>query len=196
MDDSKPNLTFQQFKVIAPNCSEQKRAMFFEPLNTAMRRNLINTPARVAAFMAQIMHESGEMRWLEEIWGPTPAQKRYEGRADLGNFEQGDGYKFRGRGLIQLTGRNNYRVCGQSLGLNLEANPHQASTPEVASQIAAWFWSTRKPFIVRYMRRVSLNELADKGHFEAITRAINGGLNGLEARVRYWERAKQVLGLK
>ena len=73
---------------------------------------------RVAAFIAQIGHESGQLVYAREIWGPTPAQAKYEGRKDLGNTVPGDGFKYRGRGLIQITGRANYAACGEPLGLD------------------------------------------------------------------------------
>lgn len=88
-------------------------------LNRAMERCQINTPAHQAAFLAQIGHESGQLKWVKEIWGPTPAQSCYEGRKDLGNTEPGDGRQFFGRGLIQVTGRENYRRTGAAPGVSL-----------------------------------------------------------------------------
>lgn len=159
-------------------------AIWHEPLLAAFRSYGITTALRQAHFLAQILHESGGLRWLEEIWGPTPAQERYEGRRDLGNVQDGDGYRYRGRGLIQLTGRANYRRYGELLGLPLEANPDLAAQPEHAAMIAGAYWDRR-----------GLNSRADRDDLEAVTRGVNGGLNGLEDRRRWLERAKRALGV-
>lgn len=158
---------------------------FIGALNPALAEFEISTPARVAAFLAQIAHESGELKYWEETWGPTAAQKRYEGRRDLGNTRPGDGYRYRGRGPIQITGRANYRKYGDLLGLPLVAEPDLASKPEHGFRIAACFWKSK-----------GLNERADVGTdeaFKAITRKINGGYTHHILRVMYWERAKKVL---
>lgn len=139
---------------------------------------------RVAAFIAQIGHESGQLRYVRELWGPTAAQARYEGREDLGNTTPGDGFRFRGRGLIQVTGRANYMECGEALGLDLISQPELLEQPEWAAKSAAWFWSTR-----------GLNGLADAGAFDKITRRINGGRNGLAERLDFYDRAKRVLAV-
>lgn len=151
-------------------------------IEAAMDEFDINTPARQAAFLAQIGHESGGLHWTTEIWGPTIAQSHYEGRADLGNTEPGDGFKFKGRGLIQTTGRNNYLLTGQALGIDLVADPTLLAQPEMAARSAAWFW-----------KQHGLNELADVGDFMRITRKINGGTNGIEDRLVLWTSAKEVL---
>lgn len=147
----------------------------------------INTPLREAAFLAQVAHESAEFRFMEEIWGPTAAQRRYEPvtqkSKDLGNTQPGDGKRFKGRGPIQVTGRSNYRTYGKLLNVDLIADPTRAATPEVGFRIAGVFW-----------QRNGLNELADKEFFKTITKRINGGFNGLEERTRYYLRAKSVLG--
>ena len=165
------------------------RARTFAPFVTAAMDEFdITTPAQQAAFLAQIGHESGGLHWTVEIWGPTPAQKGYEGRVDLGNTQPGDGYKFRGRGLIQTTGRTNYQRVGQALGFDFESNPDVLSGPQMASRSAACFWHSH-----------ALNEWADSGteaDFERITRRINGGLNGLLNRERIWELAKTALGVQ
>ncbi|ERH56409.1 glycoside hydrolase family 19 protein [Pseudomonas simiae] len=174
-------ITSQQLQLVLPNAG--RRASVFVPvLNTAMNRYGILGTARAAAFIAQVGHESGQLRWVREIWGPTAEQVGYEGRADLGNTVKGDGSKYRGRGLIQITGRANYTACGEALGLDLIDMPELLELPQYAAMSAAWFWSTR-----------GLNTLADQGDFSKITRRINGGLNGLEDRLQLWERAKKVL---
>ena len=160
------------------------RAQTFAPLlDAAMAEFDISTPARQAAFLAQIGHESGGLHWLVEIWGPTDAQSRYEGRADLGNVVAGDGYKFRGRGLVQITGRMNYTSCGLGLGVDLLDAPEQLGIPDLASRSAAWFWDWN-----------GLNELADNGDFLTITRRINGGTNGLADREALYAAAQSTLG--
>lgn len=159
------------------------RATTFLPfLEDAMHEFQINTPERQAAFLAQIAHESGGLHWLVELWGPTTAQARYETRYDLGNVAPGDGFKYRGRGLIQLTGRENYRKAGEALGVDLIEHPEALGEPALACRSAAWFWQTH-----------GCNELADVGKFETITRRINGGLNGYAERLGLWEKAKEVL---
>ena len=174
-------ITSQQLLQILPNAGRQA-GVFVSVLNTAMNRYGILGTARAAAFIAQVGHESGQLRWVREIWGPTAQQVGYEGRADLGNTVKGDGSKYRGRGLIQITGRANYTACGEALGLDLIDMPELLELPQFAAMSAAWFWSTH-----------GLNTLADQGDFPKITRRINGGLNGLEDRLHLWERAKKVL---
>jgi putative chitinase len=159
------------------------RATTFLPfLEDAMHEFEINTPARQAAFLAQVGHESGGLHWLVEIWGPSDSQRRYESRYDLGNIAPGDGFKFRGRGLIQLTGRANYTAAGKALGADLVAQPELLGEPGLACRSAGWFWKSR-----------GLNELADEGLFEKITRRVNGGLNGYAERLGLYEAAKAVL---
>ena len=137
---------------------------------------------RVAAFIAQIGHESGQLKYVKEIWGPTAAQAKYEGRKDLGNTVAGDGSKYRGRGLIQITGRANYMACGEGLGLDLIKQPELLEKPQHACMSAAWFWTTK-----------GLNTLADAGQFDKITRRINGGQNGAADRQALYARALKVL---
>lgn len=159
------------------------RAARFLPLvEAAMAEFDINTPARKAAFLAQIGHESGGLRWVTEIWGPTDTQRRYEGRVDLGNTQLGDGYRYRGRGLIQTTGRANFKATGDALGVDLIASPELLAEPALAARSAAWFW-----------HRHGLNDLADRGDIVRMTRRVNGGTNGLEDRAALYEAAKAVL---
>ena len=119
---------------------------------------------------------------MKEIWGPTKAQARYEGRADLGNTVAGDGSKYRGRGLIQITGRANYKACGEALALDLINYPELLEKPQHACMSAAWFWASR-----------GLNTLADAGQFDTITRRINGGQNGAADRQALYAKALKVL---
>ena len=142
----------------------------------------ITTPERQAAFLAQVGHESGGLHWLTEIWGPTDAQLRYEGRADLGNTAPGDGARFKGRGLIQITGRVNYQKVSDALATDFIGNPEQLAEPDMAVRSAMWFWQNH-----------GLNQLADTGNFERITKIINGGLNGYAERLALWDSAKEVL---
>ena len=174
-------ITAQQLLQILPNAGQV--AGFFVPvLNTAMNRYQIVGTKRVAAFIAQIGHESGQLKYVKEIWGPTAAQARYEGRKDLGNTVAGDGSKYRGRGLIQITGRTNYIMCGEALALDLINQPELLEKPQHACMSAAWFWVTR-----------GLNTLADAGQFDKITQRINGGQNGAADRKALYARALKVL---
>jgi putative chitinase len=159
------------------------RATTFLPhLEDAMHEFAINTPKRKAAFLAQVGHESGGLHWMVELWGPTAAQARYETRYDLGNCKPGDGYMYRGRGLIQLTGRENYRKASEALGVDLIAEPELLAEPALACRSAGWYWQTH-----------GCNELADADEFEKITRRINGGLNGYAERLVLWKHAKEIL---
>lgn len=159
------------------------RATTFQPIiEAAMTDFEINTPARLAAFLAQVGHESGGLHWLVEIWGPTDAQARYEGRADLGNNTPGDGFRFRGRGLIQITGRANYAAASEALATDFVSNPELLGEPAMAVRSAMWFWQSH-----------GLNTLADSGDFEHITRIINGGLNGEPERLALFYAAQGVL---
>ena len=157
-------------------------ARFLDSVNTAMEAHGITTAARVCAFLAQIGHESGGLRYTREIWGPTPAQMRYEGRHDLGNNHVGDGVKYRGRGLIQITGRTNYERMSKLLGLDLLEHPELLETLSNAAMSAAAWWEAH-----------GLNGLADSGSFDAITRVINGGTNGAAQRRELWAKAKAAI---
>ena len=171
-------LTDDELRQIMPNCNAAKRADFFPFIQQAMQEFGITSYLRESAFLAQLAHESGELRYMEEI----ASGAAYEGRKDLGNTQPGDGKRYKGRGPIQLTGRANYTKYGQLLGLDLVNNPTMAATKEVGFRIAGQFWKLN-----------GLNELADQQKFESITRRINGGINGLADRIKYYERAKKVL---
>ena len=179
-------ITDTQLKQIMPNLGAQKLQLYLSHLNAAMQSSGVDTMLRTAAFVAQLAHESAEFRFMEEIWGPIDAQRRYEPPADLakrlGNTQPGDGKRFKGRGPIQITGRFNYKKYGDLLGVDLVNQPELAAQPEVAFSTAGLFWKTN-----------GLNELADGEQFVAITKRINGGTNGLPDREKYFARAKGVL---
>jgi putative chitinase len=143
-----------------------------------MTANDINTPLRQAHFIAQVGHESYDFRYSEEIASGTA----YEGRKDLGNTTPGDGPKFKGRGLIQITGRANYTAYGQHKGRDFVTPPNYeliATDPELGVDVACWFWTKH-----------GLNELADADDIRAVTKVINGGYNGLADRQTRLDRAK------
>lgn len=154
---------------------------YYKHLVTTMETRSIHTPLRRAHFLAQLGHESGSFRYNEEIASGTA----YEGRKDLGNTTTGDGVKFKGRGLIQLTGRTNYIAYGKSIGRDLTVDGNWnlvATDPELAVDAAGWFWETN-----------GLNELADADNVEKVTKRVNGGHNGLADRKAYLARAKWFL---
>ena len=153
------------------------------PLSDAMHEFGINTPRRQAAFLSQVGHESGGLVYTKEIWGPTAAQAKYEGRADLGNVNLGDGSKYRGRGLIQITGRANYAQAGAALRVDIVDNPDLLEQPALAARASAWWW-----------RAHGCNELSDHHEYLSLTRRINGGTNGLADRLARWEKAKVAFG--
>lgn len=151
---------------------------YLEPINQTLQRFDLNTPERQRMFLAQIGHESGQLRYTEEL----ASGAAYEGRKDLGNTQSGDGVKYKGRGLIQITGRSNYALCSLALDLPL------LETPEILKQLpycalsAGWFWNTN-----------NLNSYCDKGDFYGLTKRINGGLNGIEDRVLLYKRACEAI---
>lgn len=192
----------------ATGCGPRTAARYAGPITKACLQYAINTPKRLAAFVAQIAHESGNFSITEEnlnysaaglrlIWpnrfsaaeaaeyAHKPEQigdRAYGGRMGNGPEGTGDGFRYRGRGLLQLTGKDDYRDCGAALCLDLLEHPEILNEPEAAALAAAWEWS-----------RSNLNPLADKMQFEAITLRINGGLNGQAARARLYERSLQAL---
>lgn len=182
---TKQFITAEQLLQIAGTNEFESRVRALTPgINATFEKFNINKKLRMAHFLAQVMHESGGFRWLREIWGPTDWQDAYEGRKDLGNTQPGDGKRFMGRGLIQLTGRANYTAFSTAMGEpdKFLKQPELVEASPWAVIAAGWFWDTH-----------DLNALADDDGIRRITRRINGGLNGLEDRVRYLERAKVVL---
>ncbi len=171
-------LTVEKFQLVMLNARQSKLALFFQPVVDRMNAAGIDTPLRMAHFLAQTGHESGDLLYTEEL----ASGQAYEGRADLGNTQPGDGPKFKGRGLIQLTGRANYVAYGQSIGQDLTVDGNWtkiATDPSLAVDVACWFWTRR-----------NLNALADADDLETITKRVNGGLNGLQDRSDHLERAK------
>lgn len=150
----------------------------------------LHVPHRLAQYLAQLAHESHGFRYDREIWGPTAAQKRYEGRKDLGNVRRGDGKRFAGHGPIQVTGRANHREftqwCRKQFGgretPDFEANPEAINTDPWEGLTGIWYWDTR-----------DLNRYADSGDVEMITKRINGGLNGYQDRIDWLVRFSLVL---
>ena len=184
---------------------------WLKPLEDTFAKYDINTKERQASFIGQCQHESTNFSRLEEglnysasrlmaVWpsrfpnldvanqyanNPEKlANKVYGGRADLGNTQDGDGFKFHGRGVIQLTGRSNYTVCGQALGIPLDETPELTLQPEWAVMSAGWFWNKK-----------NLNALADSKDYETMTKRINGGLNGFDDRKLKIAKAFEVLNM-
>jgi putative chitinase len=180
-------ITSQQLLQILPSAGKQA-GVFASALTLAMDKYQINTRLRMAAFIAQVGHESGQFRYVRELGGDQYLSKYDTGTlaARLGNTPQadGDGQKYRGRGLIQITGRDNYLACSKALfgDDRLLRTPELLEQAEWACKSAAWFWNSR-----------SLNALADKGDFQGITRRVNGGLNGLAEREAFYKAALKVL---
>ncbi|MDX2254717.1 MAG: glycoside hydrolase family 19 protein [Pseudanabaenaceae cyanobacterium bins.39] len=174
------HITQDQLFAIAPYAKANRLTGLLPHLNTAMERYNITSALRKAHFLAQVGHESDGFNTSEEYASGTD----YEWRTDLGNNQAGDGVRFKGRGLIQVTGRANYAECGQALGVDLIRNPQRLADDDLACLSAGWFWSTR-----------NLNAPADRDDILTVTRIINGGTNGLEDRQAYLSRAKRVFGI-
>ena len=183
---------------------------WLEPLKETFEKYNIDTAKRQAAFIGQCMHESGGFKLLEEnlnysakalmnTWPsrfPTEemanqyarnpekiANKVYGGRMGNGTEETGEGWKYRGRGIKQLTGKENYDRCGSGLGVDLVSDPDKLLDPKYATLSAGWFWNKH-----------NLNDLADKSDVETMTKRINGGLLGLDARKVAIAKAESILG--
>lgn len=198
-------------QVIMPSCNHDKRALYLPFINASMSEFDISTPLREAAFLSQLAHESSELtHWVEnlnysakrltQVWPnrfPTIAaavpfannpkalaEKTYGGR--MGNNQPGDGYKFRGRFPLQITGGDLYRKASLALNIpELASNPDALTNdPATGFRVSAWVFAVEK----------GCNPLADVGDIKGITRKINGGLNGLAEREAYYARARKVLG--
>lgn len=171
-------MTLEQLCAIYTACPKTRAVLFLPFLNTTMTQYEINTPARQRMFLAQVGHESGQLRYVKEL----ASGLAYEGRKDLGNTALGDGPKYKGRGLIQLTGKANYLAASLDLDLPLLDKPELLETPENACRVAGWFWNKNK-----------LNSLCDLGLFEKLTKKINGGLNGYADRYKLYQKALIVI---
>lgn len=181
-------MNLSQLLAIMPESKPHAMA-FLDPLNDAMAEFEINTPVRQAMFLAQVAHESGQLQFVKEL----ASGLAYTGRADLGNtnpaaieiakrYLSTPGPFWKGRGLIQLTGYDNAVACMMALGIDCIEHPEVLELPVNASRSAGWYWQTH-----------GLNELADAGEFQAVTKKINGGLNGESSREYFWVAAKKVL---
>lgn len=160
----------------------QSRVETYAPLLTrAMQEFEINDAKRSAAFLAQIGWESSQLRHTIEL-GADDYFAKYEGRHDLGNTQPGDGLRFKGRGLIQITGRANYRAAGMALGVDLLSEPARLAEPELAARSAGWFWKAN-----------GLNRYADIDQFASLTKRINGGYSHIDERIQLWLAARRVL---
>jgi putative chitinase len=179
LDKNSGLITQEQLSAIAPYSRRDRLERLLPHLNKTMQRYAITTPLRKAHFLAQLGHESDGFNTNEEYASGAD----YEGRRDLGNTQSGDGVRFKGRGLIQVTGRANYADCGRALGVDLINNPQRLGDFDLACLSAGWYWDTRK-----------LNNHADRDDILTITKIINGGTNGLADRESYLARAKRVLG--
>lgn len=181
-------LTAAQLRAVA-NTRAPLAGKIADSFNKLAPAFALTTPLRVAHFLAQLSHESGGFQFVRELWGPTPAQKRYEGRADLGNTQPGDGSRFRGHGLIQVTGRANHADFTAWIKRRYPEAPDFVAEPEALSEFpwalmsAFWFWDTR-----------GLNALADRDDVVAVTKKVNGGTNGLADRKAALKRAKAAFG--
>ena len=152
--------------------------------NACFNRYEIDTCLRISHFVGQMIHESGAFRYKEEIWRDTPAQKSYEGRKSLGNDEPGDGYKYRGRGYIQLTGKKNYQVFSEAMGIDFVANPDLVLVEPYPMMSAGWYWKKRR-----------LNRWADDDNGAQISLRINGHgfMKSHDARMRKVEHVKKIM---
>lgn len=171
-------ISLTQLKAIYKEAPTERVEKFHPYLVRTMAEFEINTPQRLRMFLAQIGHESGQLRYVEEL----ASGEAYEGRRSLGNTQPGDGKKYKGRGLIQLTGRRNYALCGLGLDLPLLEQPELLLRTENACRSAGWFWKNN-----------NLNALCDAGFFKELTRRINGGTNGYADRYRLYQRAFDVI---
>ncbi len=162
-------MTLSEFQSILPHTKSERVLEVYNQLTPCFAKYEINTPIRKCHFLAQMLHESGALRYSEEI----ASGKNYEGRLDLGNIIKGDGVRYKGRGGFQLTGRANYKAYGKAVNEDLEGNPSLVAT-KYFTDVAGWFWNSR-----------NLNGWADKDDLQTIAKRVNGGLNGIDDR-RTW----------
>lgn len=200
-------VTLEQLKSFFEDTDEELLASYLDPLNAALEKYEINTPERIAMFMAQVGHESGGLKRKEENlnysaqrlaqvfpkyfrdvdpndYARNPeaiANRVYGGRMGNGPEETGDGYRYRGRGFIQLTGKNNYQAFANAMEMAVEDAAEYLSTPEGAAMSAAWFWDMR-----------NINPDADRGDVVTVTKKINGGTIGLAERQSLYKEALDI----
>ena len=211
VEEPKKLLSIDQLLYINNNLYKVKCEEYIDALNKVLPENGIDTPLRVSHFLAQVIHESGHLRYnsenlnysasalksvfkkyfpsdeLANQYARQPemiANRVYANRMGNGPEASGDGWKMRGRGLIQLTGYDNYKKCGEYFNIDLIKTPDLLLVPEYSIKSACWYWNTRK-----------LNDLADKDDIVSITKKVNGGLNGIESRKEILGRAKKILCL-
>ena len=176
-----PGPSKEKLSVVMPRALPAKIDLYYDPLVRALKKYDITSNLRMAHFIAQIAHETASFLYAEEI----ASGAAYEGRSDLGNTQPGDGRRFKGRGLIQLTGRANYAAYSMDTGIDYVAKPELVATdPYVGVDVACWYWNKR-----------NISRFADQDDVKAVTKAINGGYNGLDDRIQYLVRAKGVLGI-
>ncbi|MEN7527830.1 glycoside hydrolase family 19 protein [Cupriavidus sp. DL-D2] len=178
-------ITPQLLRQIMPHLTQAKAEVFAPALADACARFEIDTPGRLAAFLAQVSHESGELRYMVEL-ASGQAYDTGKKAVALGNTPEadGDGQLYKGRGPIQLTGLHNYVAALMYLDLDLVNHPELLAEPPAGCAASALFWWSNK-----------LNSYADKDDFVGLTRRINGGTNGLADRQQFWDRAKRALGV-
>ena len=170
-------ISLAQLQAIMPHAGK-RASLFLDPLNKTMDAYRIDSKARTAAFLAQVGHESGQLLYVKEL----ASGQAYEGRKDLGNTQPGDGVKYKGRGLIQITGKANYTAMMLAMNIDCLEHPEVVEEPMNAAMSAGWFWSTH-----------NLNQYADSGDFITLTKRINGGTNGLADRQALYSTALKVL---
>jgi predicted chitinase len=171
-------LTLNQLKQILGPSPRKSPESILPEINKTLTIYNINTPLRITHFLAQVLHESGRFGWFTEF----ASGKAYEGRTDLGNTQPGDGVKYKGRGAIQITGRSNYSIVSKDLKVDFVNTPDLLTKIEYAILSAGWYWNKRK-----------LNRYADIDDIKAVTKRVNGGFNGLQERIAYYNKAKTVL---
>lgn len=171
-------IDLERLKMIYKEAPVKRLELFLPHIVSTMSRYEINTPQRIRMFLAQVGHESGQFRYVKEL----ASGEAYEGRKDLGNTEAGDGVRYKGRGLIQITGKRNYTLCGIGLDLPLLEQPELLESPANAAHSAGWYWHNN-----------NLNSLCDAGLFKQLTRRINGGYNGYADRYKLYQRAFDII---
>lgn len=208
--EEKKLITIEQLYLINKNLQKDKCDLYIEALNKVLKETDISSPLRICHFLAQVIHESGNFKYnienlnysaaglkssfkryfptdeLASTYARKPekiANRVYANRMGNGNEASGDGWKYRGRGLIQITGKNNYSQCAKDLNLDLIHNPDLIILdPEINVRVACWFWNKN-----------NLNQLADKDDITSITKKINGGTNGLDDRMNNLAVCKRIL---